>query len=270
VWTEVGAVAFGGWNDDVLDRLHRLQLAAGRQRHLPGLLGSRAPASDALTYLRTAYSRIYQVFAQVSHARVIVDASKGPALGQALFGAPGVDLRILNLVRDPRAVAWSWNRRIERPHATSGSEEMWRISAHRAAAQWSALQLEVEAMSALGRIRVTRLRYEDFIASPVESLVAATAELGVPLAMGDLPPVAHARVELAPSHGLSGNPVRFRSGPVVLRRDDAWTTQMPRRSRAVVTALTLPLLRAYGYPTTTWCAPRAPALISRVQPGSIS
>ena len=35
VWNEVGAAAFGGWSEDVVDRLSALQRAAARQRHLP-------------------------------------------------------------------------------------------------------------------------------------------------------------------------------------------------------------------------------------------
>lgn len=251
LWTEVGEVAFGGWTEDVLDRLTRLQRAAARQRHLPGLLGSRRPPSDALTDLRAAYARIYVAVAEVTGSHVVVDASKGPALGQALAGAPGIDLRMLNVVRDPRAVAWSWKRHLERPHATSGTEEMWRIPAHRAAAQWSTLQLEMAAIAGLGGVRSARLRYEDFVADPVGALVAATAALGVPLSPADLPTVDEGRIVLGPSHGLAGNPTRFRSGPLELRRDDGWTTEMPATDRAVVTALTLPLLRAYGYPVTT-------------------
>lgn len=257
LWTKVGEVAFGGWTEDVLDRLTGLQRAAARQRHLPGLLGSRRPPSIALSDLRAAYARIYLAVAEVTGSRVVVDASKGPALGQALAGAPGVDLRILNVVRDPRAVAWSWNRRVERPHATAGAEQMWRISTHRAAAQWSILQLEMEAIAGLGGVRSSRLRYEDFVADPVGTLVAATAALGVPLSPADLPTVDEGRIELGPSHGLAGNPTRFRSGTIELRRDDGWTTAMPSTDRAVVTALTLPLLKAYGYPATTGSAAAA-------------
>ena len=251
VWTEVGDIAFGGWTEDVLDRLTRLQRAAARQRHLPRLLGSPLPASEALTELRAAYTRIYQAVAEVTGAEVIVDASKGPALGQALAGAPGIDLRMLNVVRDPRAVAWSWNRRVDRPHVTSGDAQMWRIPAHRAAAQWSSLQVEMQAIAGLGGVRSTRLRYEDFVADPVYSLVCAIAALGLPLLPAELPVVTEGRVVLEPSHGLSGNPGRFRSGAVELRRDDSWATEMPATDRAVVTALTLPLLRAYGYPAGT-------------------
>ncbi|MCY7396861.1 MAG: sulfotransferase [Nocardioides sp.] len=251
VWTAVGELAFGGWTVDVLDRLTCLQRAAARQRHLPGLLGSRRAPSAALTDLRVAYARIYAAVAEVTGSEVVVDASKGPAFGQALAGAPGIDLRMLNVVRDPRAVAWSWNRRVERPHATTGTEQMWRIPAHRAAAQWSSLQLEMEAIARLGGARSARLRYEDFVLDPIGSLVTAAATLGVPLSRADLPSVEGGRIVLLPSHGLAGNPARFSSGALELRRDDGWTTQMSSRDRAVVAALTLPLLRTYGYPVTS-------------------
>jgi hypothetical protein len=249
LWSEVGEVAFGGWTEDVFRRLAELQRAAARQRHLVGMLTSRRSPSGALSDLREAFARIYNAVAQVTGSNVVVDASKGPAFGQALAGAPDVDLRMLNVVRDPRAVAWSWKRQVERPHATSGTAQMWRIPAHRAAAQWSTLQLEMAAIAGLGNNRSARLHYEDFVADPVGALVAATTALGIPLEPDELPTVRDGRVALAPSHGLSGNPSRFRSGTIELRSDDRWASDMPTKDRAVVTALTLPLLMAYGYPT---------------------
>jgi hypothetical protein len=248
VWTAVGDRAFGGWTAELLARLAALQRTAARQRHLPGLLGARRSPTRALVDLREAFARIYNAVAEVTGSRVVVDASKGPAFGLALAGAPGIDLRMLNVVRDPRAVAWSWKRQVERPHATGGVEEMWRIPARRAAAQWSALQLEMEAIAGLAGIPTARLRYEAFVADPVATLLETTAALGVSLVEDDLPPVRDGRVVLGPSHGLAGNPSRFRSGPIELRRDDAWATAMPATDRAVVSLLTLPLLLAYGYP----------------------
>ena len=255
VWTQVGEVAFKGWTKDVLDRLVELQRAAARQRHLPGLLDSRRRPSEALVDLRSAYARIYRAVAEVTGSRVVVDASKGPALGLALAGSPGIDLRMLNVVRDPRAVAWSWAKQVDRPHATSGGGQMWRIPAHRSAGQWSALQLEMAAIAGLGGVPSARLRYEAFVADPVGTLVDATASLGLPLSAGDLPVVEDGHVVLGASHGLSGNPGRFRSGRIELRSDDRWTTEMPTTDRAVVTALTLPLLRSYGYHATNRSTP---------------
>lgn len=263
VWSRVGEVAFGGWTDEVLERIRGAHRAAARQRHLPGLLpdlprprrGS-AP-SPALASLRADYAAIYRAVAEVTGSSVVVDASKGPALGQALAGAPDIDLRVLNVVRDPRAVAWSWQREVARPHDASGSDQMWRIPAHRAAAQWSGLQLEMASIARWGGVPSARLRYEDFVADPVGSLVAATTELGLPLAPEQLPAVDDGAILLEPSHGLSGNPSRFRSGVVRLRRDEAWASEMPAGARAVVTGLTLPLLVDYGYAPAPRTAPTA-------------
>ena len=264
VWNEVGAAAFGGWRADVVDRLAGLQRAAARQRHLPRLLSPLGRRADSVVELQAAYARIYRAVAEVTDAAVVVDASKGPALGQALVGAPGIDLRMLNVVRDPRAVAWSWSRHVERPHATAGRSEMWRVPAPRSAAQWSTLQLEMEAIARLGGVPSARLRYEDFVADPVGSLVEATAALGAPLSRRDLPAVERSEVVLDPSHGLSGNPSRFRTGPVGLRRDDGWRAAMPSADRAVVTALTLPLLVSYGYARSgTWDGRRPVPVVER-------
>lgn len=247
VWNEVGAAAFGGWSEGVLDRLGALQRAAARQRHLPRLLRRTTTGPREIAELRDAYTRIYRAVADVTDAAVVVDASKGPALGQALARAGAIDLRMLNVVRDPRAVAWSWTRHVERPQVAAGGSEMWRVPAPRSAAQWSTLQLEMEAIARFGGAPSARLRYEDFVADPVGSLVEVTARLGLPLTLEDLPPIVGSEVVLAPSHGLSGNPSRFLSGAVELRPDDRWRAAMPTADRAMVTALTLPLLVSYGY-----------------------
>ena len=247
LWTAVGEVAFGGWSKQVLGDLVSHHREAARQRNLPRLLAKRDPASASLTALRDAYTKIYRAVAEVTGAKVIVDASKGPALGQAIAGAPGIDLRMLNLVRDPRAVSWSWSRHVTRPHDASGTDEMWRIPASRAAIQWGALQLEMAAIAKFGGVPSARLRYEDFIDDPLASLTSATAALGLPLQAEDLPELQGSQITLQPSHGLSGNPSRFRSGQVELRRDERWASQMSTRDRTVVTTLTLPLLMSYRY-----------------------
>lgn len=247
VWIEVGEVAFGGWSEEVLQRIRVAHRAAARQRHLPGLLRTAHPSSPALSSLRDDYASIYRAVAEVTGARVVVDASKGPALGQALAGAAGIDLRVLNVVRDPRAVAWSWQREVVRPHDVSGTDHMWRIPAHRAAAQWSGLQLEMELVTRLGGRPSARLRYEDLVSDLAGTVETATAAIGLPVRAIDLPLRDDGVIDLAPSHGLSGNPSRFRSGPVQLRRDAAWAAEMPAGPRTVVTALTFPLLHAYAY-----------------------
>ena len=50
-------------------------------------------------------------------------------------------------------------------------------------------------------------------------------------AAGELGFVGDGWVELAPSHALAGNPMRFRSGRVPLRVDEEWRGQLRRRHR---------------------------------------
>ncbi|MDQ4107037.1 MAG: hypothetical protein M3157_07710 [Actinomycetota bacterium] len=65
-----------------------------------------------------------------------------------------------------------------------------------------------------------------------------------------LPLTGDQEVKLGVSHTVSGNPNRFETGSVALRHDREWTEKMNPRDRNLVTGLTLPLLRRYGYPLT--------------------
>lgn len=268
-WSAVGKEAYGntpGWTDSTMERLSELRLEVARQRTLPQLLAlSRGRTADSELAARVqeyqhGYGLIYRAVAAVSGCRVIVDASKGPAHGLALgVQLPGAtqersfDLSMVNLVRDPRGVAYSWSRRQgERPHvsgeATSGAAtQMWRISPQRSAAQWAALQSEMSAIAQASGIPSVRLKYEDLVDDPRAAVTALVAKLGLALQPGDLDHVDERSVRLESSHGLSGNPGRFSSGTMQLRPDHEWTVRMPPRERLIVTAATAPWLLAYGY-----------------------
>ena len=48
-------------------------------------------------------------------------------------------------------------------------------------------------------------------------------------------------------HTVSGNPLRFQAGTFEIRPDEEWRTALPAGKRRLVTALTWPLLKRYGY-----------------------
>jgi hypothetical protein len=109
---------------------------------------------------------------------------------------------------------------------------------------WSLWNVATEVVWRRSR-RLQRLRYEDFIDEPGPALNAVLGLLGEPA--GALPLVGERQVEMGPLHAMAGNPSRFRSGPVELRRDDAWQSDLKASTRRFVTALTWPLLLRYGY-----------------------
>jgi hypothetical protein len=96
------------------------------------------------------------------------------------------------------------------------------------------------------------VRYEDVVRDPELVLREVAAFAGVPLSdealrfLGDGD--GHGRhADLGAAHTVSGNRVRFLSGRVPIRQDDAWQAAMHAGQRRTVTALTFPLLGRYGY-----------------------
>jgi hypothetical protein len=98
---------------------------------------------------------------------------------------------------------------------------------------------------------VLRVRYEDLVDAPEQTLRRVAAFAGVPAGSLGLP-FLHTEddswyAELTKAHTASGNPMRFATGKVAIRGDDRWRKAMPGKDRRTVTALTLPLLSRYGY-----------------------
>jgi hypothetical protein len=248
-WHGVGERAFGGWAEDSIAAVHRLQRRIARQRYLPHLLAmplaGRGFRANVARY-GACYAELYAAISAETGVAYVVDASKSPVQALALFRA-GLDIRVIHLVRDVRGVAHSHSKReVARPHALKGAEFMWHQAPAAAAVRWVSSQGQAGLLSGCG-IPVTRMRYEDFVRMPRQTIVTALAGLGLPLRPSQSAPIGQSRVVLGRSHGLSGNPSRFRCGVVPLRVDEAWREGMSRRDRFVVTAIGLPLLLRYGW-----------------------
>jgi hypothetical protein len=247
-WSEVGRLAYGSWSRDAMARIGALQRHVSRQRYLPRLLalplGSGTEFGQQCRAYAEHYERIYRAVVEVSGAKVIVDASKWP--GQALaLRRGGLPVRLVHLVRDARGVAYSWAKTgVARPHGEAGST-MATHAPVATAGRWAAFQTEIEVM-ARAFPRVPTLRYEDFVADPHAATQRAVGELQ--LGPVDLPHVNGHEIALPASHGVAGNPSRFRVGSVVVRADEAWRRDMAAADRRAVTAIAAPLLVKYGYP----------------------
>lgn len=123
-------------------------------------------------YLDAVGSMLAGVF-EATGARHFVDASKSPQTALALSLLPNVELRVLNLVRDPRAVASSFRR-------STGSA----LTALRYARDWRHRQRRLDRLAdQLGR-RYLVLRYEDFAQEPTEAVRTVGAWSLLPLADG--------------------------------------------------------------------------------------
>jgi hypothetical protein len=142
-------------------------------------------------------------------AACVVDASKWPVQALALARA-GLDVRVIHLVRDVRGVAYSLGKReVSRPHAVREADVMSHLSPAMAAARWVAVQSQAGLLRRCG-LPVTRMRYEEFVRHPRAAVEAALAGIGLAAPPAHLAHIGDGRVVLGTSHGLSGNPSRFR------------------------------------------------------------
>ena len=246
VWTAVMEEAFGGMDRVDPREMMRLQRSGTRTRHIPALLteGGRRDLAERLKKLLISYGRLYEAIASVTGSRVIVDSSKEPAHGRAMSLVPGIDFYVVHLIRDPRAAAYSWLKKKYQPDSET-REYMARFSPAKSAALWDSWNASAEALWRTSPQRYLRLRYEDFVADPRESFKEILTLIDEHDAV---PPLASEReVKLGVSHTVSGNPNRFETGAVELRHDREWREKMEPRDRTLVTALTFPLLKRYGY-----------------------
>jgi hypothetical protein len=250
-WVGVGERAFGGWSRDLVDEVVALQHEVARQRYLarlmiPRLANPRYAAQ--LARYGEVHARLYAGIVAQAGARVVVDASKGASFAMAISRGAAVDLRMIHLVRDARGVAFSWAKtNVSRPHGDGPRATMHRFNPAETAARWAILQAEIAATRRYMSASVL-LRYEDLIAAPAAQIVRCVQSLGLQIdPLTDLDHITGRTVDLAQSHGLSGNPSRFRSGPQELRADEQWRTDMARWDRLSTTAIAAPSLARYGY-----------------------
>jgi hypothetical protein len=151
----------------------------------------------------------------------------------------GPDFKLVHLVRDPRAVAWSGVKKAGRRNA----RPLLPLRTASAAAGWWIANLSCELFGRTYPDRYIRLRYEDLARSPGDEM----RDLLAKLASG-----AEWHAERVGAndnrHQLYGN--RMRAANLTLaevREDAAWQGDMPRPYRTLVSLLTAPLRKRYGY-----------------------
>src|SRR5262249_34137679 len=151
-----------------------------------------------------------------------------------------LDLRVIHVVRDSRAVAYSWSTRVQRPEAPGGSY-MTRYSSIRAAREWI-LQNASLGLLARSQTLVLRVRYEDLVSEVKPTLRRICEFAGLAVAEHEFGFVGGVEsnqwAELRQAHTAAGNPMRFKTGKVTISKDDRWKTAMSRGQRRAVTALT--------------------------------
>ena len=256
-WTEVGRETFGGWSEvdaqAALKLRHSLMLKESRLQHpfaLPFILAPGLWPSYAqhLADYQELMSKLYRGIRQVVGDRVIVDAMKIPAHVFMLSGLiPNFDVRFVHLVRDSRGVAHSNDKVVLRQGSLPDQPYRGRRGAATSAMKWTWFNLSSEALSAVRRVPMIRVRYEEFVRRPAVELRRIAEHMDVHLSDADLAFMDGKQADLSSGHLVAGNRMRHDSGPITIAEDDGWRRDLSKRSRRVVTGMTWPLLRHCGH-----------------------
>jgi hypothetical protein len=248
-WSEVGEKAFGGWQNLPVRRVEQLRRTVDRSRRIPAMLAHRLRPKFAaeLHEYTSYYTALYDAIRAVSGCSVVIDSSKHPSLAFALAARTDLDLRLVLMVRDPRAVAYSWTKATQRPGAGDrGIAAMTTYKPARTAALWLGHNSSLAYLQQLN-VPVLTVRHEDVVHDPQSEVRRIAVWAGLPSDIA-IPVSANGVAQLTASHTVSGNPMRFQTGAVPIVADETWQTATSRRSLATVTAVTLPLLHHFDYP----------------------
>lgn len=183
-----------------------------------------------------------------SGAALAVDSSKVGLRLKYLLRNPDLDVRVLRIVRDGRAVALTYMDPARFADATDpsrrgggagGDRAGERLSMHDAAREWRRSNEEAEAVvGSLGPGRWTAIRYEELCADPAGTLSRVFAFLGLP---------PHEVTRAAPGRlHVVGNGMRL-DGDVPVRLDERWRERLTPAELSVFDEVAGDLNRKYGY-----------------------
>ena len=239
-WESVAQAAPGvlDQDPDVLATIARIGRARGSAKLWAQLRTGRARTEVYVDRL----SRLYDAIVEVTGARVIIDSSKMPGPAMVAESIADLDVRVLHLTRDPRAVAASWGSRKVDPAGTYHLETREPRAVARA---WMTRALATETFVRRGADAYLRESYERFANEPevvVDEILRFIGE------SADSPAfVRPSSVLLEATHSTGGNPGRFDRRERRIELDDRWREDLNRHDKRHVEWITTPMRQLYGY-----------------------
>ena len=246
-WNDVFDEAFGGMHNVNADEIMRLKLSVDRAIFAPfiAIPWLRTPRySRELHVYVDILSKLYKAVHKISNNRIILDSSKSPSYLHALRLATDTELNIIHLVRDSRAVVYSWQRKKLVTQSQKKEDYMPTQNTAKSSLQWSVRNVLTYSLKSFST-SYQLVRYEDFVKEPQSVLTNITTNLNIDnCQFSCLTERSSNKTEI---HAILGNPIRFEKEPIRIRADMEWKEKLKTREKFLSTALTFPLLFAYGY-----------------------
>lgn len=241
--------AFGGIPNVDLQEMIRIERQTNYLKSAIPLMWSRLRSiefSRRLAVRGQILSTMLSAIRKISGCRVIIDSSKLPTYGMVLNGFSDVDLHIIHLVRDSRAVIHSIQNRVIQSETLGRSLNRQKYnSSVEGAIRWNIVNGLVEILTRNSHGSVF-IRYEAFANNPQKSLKQVLEHIGESACQLPLFADNHTII-LDSDHLAGGNRNRLQHGPVRIQIDNEWQNKMPFGQKFIVSMITLPFLIRYGH-----------------------
>lgn len=223
------------------NKLIQLREKIDHTRYLPLLMtknGQRIFSKRLKEYV-VRLQDLYSAIATASEGNIIVDSSKVSSRALILSMIPEFEVYVVHMVRDPRGVLFSWQKKKERKGGYLTGPGIRKTLQY-----WITDNVGAELLSL--QLPYTRVRYEDFAENPQKEIKqiqkAIPPILGKPLQF-----INERSINLGLIHSISGNPDRFNQGETTIRKDDQWKKSMDSLKKIITWSITYPLLQKYNY-----------------------
>jgi len=236
IWKNVGNIFFrndsGGEHYRIANYQNDIERQISIIKHILGLYDS--------SMIHEYHSYIYNIFRllkESSSAKAIIDSSKSVGRALALLKNAKIDVQIIHLVRDPRGVYFSFQKK----NLITPTKNIWSLAAY-----WNS----VNFLASLVRLRfgdkkVLRVRYEDLI-SNTDLTIDKIADF-INEDLSDVKIKLRDEVPMERGHLASGNRIRKQKILLKLQPDFEWMKRLKLHQRIIITTNCSPLMIAYRY-----------------------
>ncbi len=200
---------------------------------------ARARLSQAHAGHLERLKTLYMAAADCAGGRMLVDSSKSVDVALALSLISEIEVYVLNLVRDPRAVAISWAKIIKK-------RKRLRMRTH----NWVERQQRAQWLGDYAPDKFMQLRYEDLTVSPRQHVEKIQSWAGLNRATPFFTDEHSARVSWAREHlfpPANAAVLRQRKTNIVIRTAESWKDPKNAALHAMAEEETFPFAESLGY-----------------------
>jgi len=236
IWKNVGNIFFSNDSGGEHYRIANYQNDIERQISIINhILGLYDPSM-----IHEYHSYIYNIFRllkESSSAKAVIDSSKSVGRALALLKNAKIDVQIIHLVRDPRGVYFSFQKK----NLITPTKNIWSLVVY-----WNG----VNFLASLARLRfgdkkVLRVRYEDLI-SNTDKTIDKIGDF-IKEDLSDVKIKLRDEVSMERGHIASGNRIREQKIPLKLQPDFEWMKRLKLHQRIIIATHCSPLMIAYRY-----------------------